>query len=193
MRFFRYTVPLDTRAYRENISNISLEEMHLSVIRWWGRAMISCAHAGLPSIIRSPLLDYSMTKSSCCLVARAADREDVIILCAHASCSSPLAWWCFGRAAAATAGGAEGEEGRGRGTLARCVCSRYADFPLTPGDSAPQRYDSPLPSVVSSRNRTANHQFPASLPAAKDVCNVFDNDFWQNRDREMILVFGSTC
>jgi len=37
--------------------------------------------------------------------------------------------------------------------------SRYADFPLTPGDSAPQRHDSPLPPVVNSRNRTAN-QFP---------------------------------
>lgn len=67
---------------------------------------------------------------------------------------------------------------RGRGTLARCVCSRYADFPLTPGDSAPQRYDSPLPSVVSSRNRTAN-QFQ-SLYSRQGWLVMFD-DFWQNR------------
>lgn len=43
--------------------------------------------------------------------------------------------------------------------LLRDARSRYADFPLTPGDSAPRRHDSPLPPVVSSRNRTAN-QFP---------------------------------
>lgn len=67
---------------------------------------------------------------------------------------------------------------RERGTLARCVCSRYADFPLTPGDSAPQRYDSPLPSVVSSRNRTAN-QFQ-SLYSRQGWLVMFD-DFWQNR------------
>lgn len=62
-------------------------------------------------------------------------------------------------------------KGRGRGTLARCARSRYVDFPLTPGDSAPQRYDSPLPSIVSSRNSTAN-QSPRLFARAKDVRNA---------------------
>lgn len=64
----------------------------------------------------------------------------------------------------------------GREALLRDVRSRYVDFPLTPGDSAPQKYDSPLPPVVSSRNRTAN-QFLAPLSTRgeeKDNAVIFD-------------------